>query len=128
MADVPEPDTSSPPPRSEWMSTTGWTLFGIGAASLAVGAGMGAWAADAADTVENSPENTLWVDVAPSLDDFDSAQAAMIAALAVGGALVVGGAVFLILDAMDGAEAPVEAAVAPMVGTDAVGLAIVGRF
>jgi len=94
----------------------------------AIGAGMGGWAADAADTVENSPQDTSWVEVAPAMDDFDTAQAAMIAALAVGGALVVGGAVFLILDAMDETEAPVEAAVAPVVGSEAVGLAIVGRF
>lgn len=110
------------------MAITGWTLFGVGALSLAAGAGMGGWALDAADTVENSAAGTAWNDVAPAMDEFDAAQAAMIATLAVGGALVIGGAIFLILDAGAESEAPAEAAIAPVVGADSVGLAVLGRF
>jgi tetratricopeptide (TPR) repeat protein len=112
-----------------WMTWTGWTLVGVGVAGLAVGGGMAAWSVDLKDTVENSPPDTPWVDVSSSRDDYDTAQAVMIAGFVAGGVLAAGGALLLILDAGGEEETDgSDAALVPVVSAESVGLGVVGRF
>ena len=108
------------------MEIAGWVLAGVGVAALGGGIAFAVLAAEAADAVENSPQDTPWVDVQPHLDDFETYQIGEIALFAAGGALAIGGAVLLLLE-LGGDEQPPATAV-PIVSADALGLGLVGRF
>lgn len=108
------------------MEIAGWVLAGAGVAALGGGIAFAVLAADAADAVENSPQDTPWVEVQPHLDDFELYQPLEIGLLAGGSALAVAGLVLLLVDLGDG-EVETETVV-PVVSADALGLGMVGRF
>jgi hypothetical protein len=105
-------------------------LLGGGAALAAAGgAAFGVLAQQEENAVTGSAMGTPWRDVAEHLDAHDGYEAAEIAMLAVGGAVLATGVVLLILDATD--EAPEDdgaAAVVPLIADGTVGLALGGRF
>lgn len=108
------------------MEIAGWVLAGAGLAALGSGIAFAVLAADAADAVENSPQDTPWVEVQPHLDDFELYQPLEIGMLAGGGALAVTGLVLLLVDLDDGETA--SETVVPVVSADALGLGVAGRF
>jgi hypothetical protein len=120
---VPPPDEG---PSA--MAIAGWSLLGGGAAIAIVGGvAFGVLAGQETDAVEGSAPGTSWSDIAPHLGLHDDYQAAEIAMLAVGGAVLAAGVVLLILDATD-ESSDAEAAVVPVVGDESVGFALAGRF
>lgn len=83
------------------MRLAGWSLVGVGAASLITGLVLGVLAADKASELEdlNAAGATEYARVTDEEDAGRSLQAGQIAALAVGGAAAAVGAVLLVLDA-----------------------------
>lgn len=125
------PAASTPPANDgpSMLSIAGWSLLGGGLAiGVAGGAAFGVLADEEADIVEGSAPGTPWSDVQPHLTKHDDYQAAEIAMVAAGGAVLAAGAVLLILDAMGGESSDAEAAVVPLAGDGTTGLALVGWF
>jgi hypothetical protein len=118
----------TPPEGLSTLAIAGWSLLGTGAAiTIAGGAAFGVLAGQEADAIEDPPDGAHWRDSASHLDTFDDYQAAEIAMLVIGGAVLATGAVLLILDS--NSESPeAETAVVPVVTEESVGLGLVGRF
>jgi len=112
------------------MMIAGWSLVGVGAASLAAGLVLGAMAAERASELEdhNASGTTEYTDVEGDEEAGRNLQAGQIAALAVGGAVAVTGAVLLILDARRDSGEKKSAWLAPAVGPGAAGVTAGVRF
>jgi tetratricopeptide (TPR) repeat protein len=103
------PVPPAPPPRTEeptfrrrgvgWMTITGWSLVGLGAASLATGIAMGALAKGRASEVEDAyKDNTHdWADIKDTEQQGKRFNIGMIVGISVGVVAAGGGAALLIL-------------------------------
>jgi hypothetical protein len=109
------------------MAIAGWSTLGAGAlVALTAGTAFAALAADEADAIDDAARDTYWRDMAGHQENYDTYVGAGIAMFVIGGAAAAAGAVLLILDATS--ESPGDAALAPIVTPESVGLALVGRF
>ncbi len=109
-SDAPPPsaavDAAAPPQPNRLPGILGWSLVGGGVALLAVGGGMHAWAAAAADDTEryaapipNLPEDTRRQRFEQANDDMKLRGTVAYVCYGLGGAAAVAGATLLVLDA-----------------------------
>jgi predicted metal-binding membrane protein len=110
------------------MTWTGWSLVGVGAASLVTGIILGARAQSKAGAVEDAYALGAydWSAIKPFEDDGKALQTGQIITLVVGGIAATGGAVLLLL--APSAERKTSASISPIISADTVGLAGSVRF
>jgi len=147
MVALPEPeeDTSAgeeavPPPRVVPEPEGRSGLFKGGVATLTIGAAVtlaggvtGYLALRKGNTLENEcPSGECPPELHDEMRDMDDLAVTTNVLLGVGGALVLSGAVMLIVDAKrsgeDEADASVEVSLAPILGPSSAGASIAGRF
>jgi tetratricopeptide (TPR) repeat protein len=135
-APVARPVPVVPPPRTDeptgprrgvgWMTITGWTLIGVGAASLAAGIAMGALASGRASEVEDAyKDNTHdWADVKDTEKEGKRFNIGMIVGISVGVVAAGGGTALLFL----APRKERRVSVSPVFDGDSVGVAAAYRY
>lgn len=121
MSDTGTADTSVPGRSKRWI---GWSLVGVGALSLGVGAYYGREASTAADDVADAcAGGCAWADVADRDAAGRRAETRQWIGYGIGLGAVVGGVVLLVLDHRDARAAgtDVEIAISPTTGGVAAG-------
>lgn len=96
----PQPQPAPAPARSRWMRTLGWVTVGAGGAILVTSVILGVGAAGKARDIEDASTKPAeeWSDWQGKWDEGQALENFQILTLAVGAAVVAGGAVLLYLD------------------------------